>query len=197
MAEFDIAFEFTDNIEGGYSHDPNDSGGETYRGIARKFNPNWDGWEIIDGAKSQLNVLNDFELTKELKRLPDLDAMVRDFYYKKYWSPVAGDKIHSQAVAGLLYDCAVNHGIGDAATWTQQTLNALNRGGYAKLTVDGNIGGQTCSVLNEHYSTERREKYLIIGIAGLRIAYYIELSKGRYMRGWLSRASSFISKIKP
>ena len=30
-----------------------DKGGETYRGIARKYNPDWAGWKIIDSLKSK------------------------------------------------------------------------------------------------------------------------------------------------
>lgn len=38
--------------EGGYVNDPDDKGGETYKGIARKFNPDWKGWKIIDKSSN-------------------------------------------------------------------------------------------------------------------------------------------------
>jgi len=41
--------------EGGHANDPDDGGGETYRGIARKFWPQWAGWKIIDAAKMLSN----------------------------------------------------------------------------------------------------------------------------------------------
>ncbi|MBW1801582.1 MAG: hypothetical protein JRJ85_12745, partial [Deltaproteobacteria bacterium] len=44
MAKFDEAFEKTTAIEGGYVFDPDDAGGETYKGISRRFNPSWGGW---------------------------------------------------------------------------------------------------------------------------------------------------------
>ena len=41
MAEFSEAFTQTAAHEGGYSNDPLDRGGETYRGIARVHHPDW------------------------------------------------------------------------------------------------------------------------------------------------------------
>jgi len=37
---FEDAYERTAQIEGFYVNNPNDNGGETYCGIARKFHPN-------------------------------------------------------------------------------------------------------------------------------------------------------------
>ncbi len=51
MAIFDAAFEKTAAIEGGYVFDPDDAGGETYKGISRRFNPSWGGWDKIDEVK--------------------------------------------------------------------------------------------------------------------------------------------------
>ncbi|RYY16321.1 MAG: N-acetylmuramidase, partial [Cytophagaceae bacterium] len=42
--------------EGGYCHDPRDPGGETYRGIARTYNPSWPGWSAIDAVKARLRL---------------------------------------------------------------------------------------------------------------------------------------------
>ncbi|MFM7564688.1 MAG: glycosyl hydrolase 108 family protein, partial [Planctomycetota bacterium] len=39
MADFAIAFDETMINEGGYVDDPDDRGGETYRGVARRFHP--------------------------------------------------------------------------------------------------------------------------------------------------------------
>ena len=47
-ASFKPAFDATMRNEGGYGNDPQDPGGETYRGIARKFHSKWEGWTTID-----------------------------------------------------------------------------------------------------------------------------------------------------
>jgi lysozyme family protein len=44
MAEFNPALEKVLSHEGGYVVDPNDPGGETYKGVARKIHSKWDGW---------------------------------------------------------------------------------------------------------------------------------------------------------
>ena len=46
--------------EGGYVFDPDDSGGETYKGVARKFHSKWEGWSKID-LHSQLVAQNLFD----------------------------------------------------------------------------------------------------------------------------------------
>ena len=51
MASFKEAWEETSAVEGGYVDDDDDRGGETYRGVARNFHPDWPGWDRIDAAK--------------------------------------------------------------------------------------------------------------------------------------------------
>ncbi len=58
--------------EGGYTNDPVDVGGETYRGIARRYNPQWEGWDLIDDTKPNIKHTN-------------LDPYVHKFYEEKYW----------------------------------------------------------------------------------------------------------------
>jgi len=53
MAEFKPAFQNTITTEGGYVNDPQDPGGETYKGIARKIYSKWSGWQTIDMLKRQ------------------------------------------------------------------------------------------------------------------------------------------------
>ena len=51
MADFDKALRKLLAIEGGYVNDPGDPGGETYKGVARRYNASWPGWSRIDAAK--------------------------------------------------------------------------------------------------------------------------------------------------
>jgi len=64
MADFNDAYEKTILNEGGYKlHNvPDDRGGQTYAGIARRYHPNWPGWRYIDS-----NDLDNPELTKQVR----------------------------------------------------------------------------------------------------------------------------------
>jgi len=46
---------YTLDLEGGYSNDIDDAGGETYAGISRNNFPDWYGWTIIDDLKDEIN----------------------------------------------------------------------------------------------------------------------------------------------
>ena len=51
MADFNLSIPKILKHEGGYVDNPNDIGKETYGGISRKYNPNWEGWKFIDDWK--------------------------------------------------------------------------------------------------------------------------------------------------
>jgi len=99
--------------EGGYANDPDDAGGETYKGIARKFWPRWSGWAIIDVAKKQ----SGYE--RALNRNMQLNDAVIAFYKVNFWDKVGGDFIASQTIANNLVDAAVNEGIKGAVKRAQ------------------------------------------------------------------------------
>jgi lysozyme family protein len=89
MAVFTPAFNLSKVNEGGYVNDPRDLGGETYRGVARKFHPNWSGWAVIDAMKK----------TKPIPKFytdATLDKHAEAFYRKEYWNNMLGDLINDQ-----------------------------------------------------------------------------------------------------
>ena len=79
MALFEKALLKTSAHEGGYVNDPTDRGGETYRGISRKFYPDWPGWEVVDDALAQG------------REVPNMDLLVQRFYKKNYWDVFGGN----------------------------------------------------------------------------------------------------------
>ena len=83
LADFATAFDRMIEDEGGYVlHEvPGDRGGMTYAGIARKMNPNWEGWQHIDYTE-----------------IPPTQ-MVRDFYKVNFWDKIRGDEIESDVIA--------------------------------------------------------------------------------------------------
>ena len=99
--------------EGGYANDPNDAGGETYKGIARNFWPKWSGWAIVDEAKKESGYEH------ALNRNMQLNDAVIAFYKVNFWDKVGGDFIASQTIANNLVDSAVNEGIKPAVKRAQ------------------------------------------------------------------------------
>ena len=79
---FDKAFEFTVGLEGGYSDDKNDPGGETRYGISKRYNPDVD-----------------------IKNLTL--AQAKEIYLARYWIP-AGCDAYPYPYDVILFDSAVN-----------------------------------------------------------------------------------------
>jgi lysozyme family protein len=123
MADFSKAFSIILKNEGGYVNDPKDSGGETYRGISRRWFPNWKGWNIIDIYKKDKKLNN-----KNLSENKELTNYVSSFYKKEFWDKIWGDKISNQKVANLLLDSSVNIGISNAVKMSQKSFSLSENG---------------------------------------------------------------------
>ena len=149
MADFKKAHALTSDFEGGYANNPLDNGGETYRGIARKFNPNWKGWASIDAIKrtygAKASTINAYA-----KKDAVLQAQVDQLYKSNYWDPLKLDQIKSQSIANALFDISVNMGYKVASRMLQEALNLCNKNqiSYPDIAVDGIVGNITISMLN-------------------------------------------------
>jgi len=186
MAEFLQAYNRTNQNEGGYVNDPDDKGGETYKGIARKFHPEWPGWGIIDSSK------NAYNFKTMLDKNITLQDQVRSFYYIEFWNKIGGESIPDQAIAEEMYDNAVNMGVATANKYLQRALNILNcnQKHYADITVDGSIGPKTSSAFQACLA-KVGSKMLLSVINGYQMKHYIELMEKdpvneKYI-GWFKR----------
>jgi len=186
MADFESAFLRTMIHEGGYSNDPDDSGGETYRGISRKYNPQWSGWDIIDREKGRADFPSCLDYDK------DLQNHVKAFYKDKYWDINKLDQF-PQSIAEEMFDTGVNMGVRRAAKFLQKALNYLNRDGdlYSELVVDGKIGTMTLSALSEIESDDDLDVLLTM-LNVLQGQHYFDYmdnnpSQKKYARGWFKR----------
>lgn len=146
MADFGIAYSKLRLLEGSrraeWVNDPNDAGGETYAGIARRFHPDADIWILIDGAKKLPGFPGALDETALREQL---ELAVADFYFVEFWKPGRFDVIVDQALANELFEEAVNLGLGTAIRILQTVLNALNLYGkrWPDVTVDGQAGPST------------------------------------------------------
>ena len=114
---FDNIIEEVLKHEGGYVNDPDDAGGETNYGIAKKFNPDVDINNLTkDGAK--------------------------EIYYNKYWIPSKADKVPDK-LKHIYFDMVVNFGKRGAVKVLQQAAVAKGH----NIEVDGGIGPNTLNAI--------------------------------------------------
>jgi lysozyme family protein len=96
MDNFTRAFGIVVGVEGGYSNDPADPGGETKYGISKRQYPDLDIANLtLDEAQA--------------------------IYHRDYWTAIAGDAL-PWPLALCVFDCAVNQGQPTARTLLQQAL---------------------------------------------------------------------------
>lgn len=187
MAIFDEAYNITLKFEGGYSNDKDDAGGETYKGIARKYHPTWSGWEVIDRAKKLPN------FPKRLEEDLNFVLMIKEFYKNHYWNRFLGDDISYQEIANEVFDTAVNMGVTRSCKFLQESMNFLNRDEFLfpDLVVDGLVGRKTLNALNSKLpQKDIKHLYKILNL--LQGNHYLEYMRKspiqeKFARGWLSR----------
>ena len=180
---FNDAYKELIRSEGGYVDDPDDKGGETYKGIARHFNPDWSGWKIIDNYKANRENFKDL-----LKTDTKLESLVQAFYKANYWLKFKGDDLPF-IIAEELFEQSVNQGTWKTAGINlQKALNLLNRDGklFKDLVVDGFVGPSTLKAVK--LVNPRR---LLKVLNGLQFMRYYELdtknpSLEKYV-GWFDR----------
>ena len=173
MADFKLAYDKVLKNEGGYVNDPDDPGGETYKGVARKIHSKWDGWQIIDLLKQNTN------FPKTLDNNQELQDKIELFYQVNYWDKLKADDINSQLVADSIFDFGVNAGTGTSARLAQLVVEA---------GADGVIGKESISKINAF-----DEGYFLAAFTVAKIGRYIAIIKKRptskkYLYGWVRRA---------
>lgn len=172
MADFITAVKQTLKAEGGYVHDPDDPGGETYKGIARTRNSKWPGWVDIDIHKTKPNFPASLEENSELQQ------KVHALYEAQYWDKVCGDDIDDQDIAESIFDFAVNAGPRTSAKLAQLSVGA---------TADGVIGPKTLALINKD---DKRAFLATFALA--KIGRYVNICENRkesrkYFFGWVRR----------
>ncbi len=173
MADFSQAFQLMIVHEGGYVNDPDDPGGETYKGVARKIFSKWDGWTKIDLLKRQSGFPGNLDKDVELQH------DVEDFFRVNFWNKIKGDDITNQKVAESIFDFGVNAGVGTSASLAQLVV---------ETETDGVIGNESIARINA-FNTE----HFLAAFTVAKIARYVNIVKKRptsrkYFYGWILRA---------
>lgn len=181
MASFDIYYKRLAKDEGGYANDPDDNGGETYKGVARKSNPTWEGWPRVDAhVKAAGGVVKNNTYFND----PTLDAMVYNLFLNKYWLSAGFNLINNQSLAEVLADWKINGGLyGERIKPIQKMIGT---------TVDGVWGKMSSQAVNTYATTASKAKILFDTIVSIREAQYRAHSDfWKFGTGWLKRLSGF------
>jgi lysozyme family protein len=104
--------------EGGYVNNPADPGGMTNLGVTKAT---WENWVGRESDEAEMR-----GLTPE---------KVEPLYKKKYWDAVRGDEIENGGVAYLLFDFAVNAGVGRSIKTLQTAVGVTPDGGFGPMTM--------------------------------------------------------------
>lgn len=179
---YNEAFQKIVVIEGMYSNDKNDPGGETVFGLTRKADPNWQGWKTVDQYRGK---------TGFPKNLPYdvLRAMAAPYYKAKYWDYAKLDQFPPD-LAYEVFDQSVNIGNGMAIRHLQRALNILNHNGndYPDLIEDGIFGPNTLNAVLKNKNPDAVVKYM----NAFQGQYYADLAKKNpkfetFTNGWGKR----------
>jgi lysozyme family protein len=144
--------------EGGYVNNPSDPGGRTNLGVTQST------WEAWVGRKSN---------EKEMQSLSA--AMVQPLYKRKYWDACCCDDLPI-GVDYIVFDFAVNAGVGRSSKILQSTVGA---------NPDGDIGELTIAAVN------MSAKDIIDRFSQLKVSFYRSLPTFiTFGNGWLNRVSA-------
>lgn len=175
MTPFEKAMAALLQKEGGWVNDPDDSGGETYGGVSRRYNPTWQGWARIDAHKP-------LKHNQIIKGDPTLDYLIGEVYRNKYWAKVDGYGFPPR-LTEKLFDTYVNAGDG-AVRILQHVVGVL---------ADGKIGPKTIGATFDALEL-RGETWVLKAYCKEQLRYYEGIvkrkpKKTKFMKAWTRRAA--------
>lgn len=147
--------------EGGYVDDPQDPGGATKLGVT-----------IATARAFKLDLDDDGDVDKaDVKALTADD--VAPVYHRGYWLASSAD-ICPTGLDYIVFDCAVNQGVGRATKWLQTV---------AGVTADGMIGPKSIAAISRLDASRAIARF-----ADLREQHYRGLPTfPRFGKGWMRR----------
>lgn len=154
---FDQAFDVLLKHEGGYSDHAADPGGKTRYGIT----------EAVAREVGYRGDMRDLPLN-----------LAKRIYRERYWDAVKAEQLPAQ-VRYLVFDAAVNSGVGQAARWLQRAVGVKD---------DGMIGPQTLLALNQADPEALARRYL-----SQRLRFMSGLATWpAFGRGWARRIADLM-----
>ena len=164
ISNWQKSFELMLKSEGGYVNNPADPGGMTNLGVTKAT---WENWVGRESDEAEMR-----GLTPE---------KVEPLYKKKYWDAVRGDEIENGGVAYLLFDFAVNAGVGRSIKTLQTAVG---------VTPDGGFGPMTLAAVQAIDPVELIEKF-----SQAKEDFYRSLNTfATFGKGWLNRVAAVKQK---
>lgn len=160
MTAFEKAFAIVVGEEGGFGADPRDPG-------------NWTGGRCGAGTcrGTKFGISAASYPTVDIAGL-SLDA-ARLIYRRDYWDAVRGDEL-PPGLALLVFDSAVNNGVGQSVRWLQAA---------AGVTADGALGARTLEAVAKSSETALQAEFQAV-----RLLFMSGLPTWRtFGRGWARR----------
>ena len=154
--------------EGGYVNDPDDPGGETNFGIAKRYHPNVD-----------------------IKNLTREKAI--EIYYNEYWD--AKVESYPLPIQLQMFDMYVNLGATGAIKVLQRTINYVSKDAN-KIKVDGVYGNNTRQRLAQCLTDYKSFNCLLMGQRVTTYVDKVKQNpvKLKYLSGWVSRSIDIFYK---
>ena len=180
MAGFQNSLKRVLELEGGYSDDPNDKGGNTNFGITERVYNAW----LSNDSKPLRPVIG---ITVEEVAL---------LYYSEFWIQARCNLIEefSWPLADEVFETSVNCGPGIGVVMVQQAFNSLRSEDVPPLVNDGRCGPLTLHALRR-MCEQGYEDILVRASNCQQYIYYCTLldkdpvRNRKYIRGWMKRIS--------
>jgi len=190
--KYDLAYQFTQEWEGGLSDDPADRGGITHWGVSIEF--------LRDCARIDASHCLHLGIEEPVTR-ETIKALTKDqakaLFRWRFWDH-PGFERYQTPLAVTLFDCSVNSGVKRAIILAQKAHNRVCHDPAEWLVVDGIQGPKTKAALAKDDSlavsraivSERKDFYKAIVASNS--------SQRVFLRGWLNRADAldqYIGKL--
>lgn len=159
MAKFDMDII---RIEGGYSNDPDDLGGETKYGISKRSYPK-----------------------EDIKNLTIERAV--EIYKRDFWNPCKLDKIENQITANIIFRFVVNAGVPRGVRLLQETLNTFVPL-IAGVKVDSIVGNQTLYAVGVIRPIRLQDSLRVAICRYYLDVVLLKPVQKKHFQGWISRA---------
>jgi len=162
MIKFRNALSYIFFVEGGYSNNPKDKGGETKYGITEGTYKIW---------------IESKDAPEELPPLKGIDKGIAELIYKTmYWDAIRGDELPS-GLSTMVFDSAVHAGPARAIRWLQRAVGEK---------MDGLIGPKTLDAV--HTVSAKGSEFVNKMVREIAV-YRLMLARKNdtFARGWFNR----------